>query len=268
MIRNELSEMISLGERLNAADEPAVLATLFAANGSTYRPLGSMMLGGPSSALTVGGGSGGCLEEFIARRGRALTDQQPAAMLSFDADPDADHTGVPSLGCGGSIEVLVERFTPEHLAFLRRFAAAHDADQSSTAACVIDASASPAITVRRFPLIDGDEATSLNPRLERLRERAMRASRSVQEPIGSDLRALVHYVRPLVRLVILGAGNDARRHRIDFRHQRLHLLAGDWVDRQARAAPELPLWAYGVAEVVIACWAAVLAVSVKARRRG
>jgi xanthine/CO dehydrogenase XdhC/CoxF family maturation factor len=210
MIRNELSEMISLGERLNAADEPAVLATLFAANGSTYRPLGSMMLGGPSSALTVGGVSGGCLEEFIARRGRALTDQQPAAMLSFDADPDADHTGVPSLGCGGSIEVLVERFTPEHLAFLRRFAAAHDADQSSTAACVIDASASPAITVRRFPLIDGDEATSLNPRLERLRERAMRASRSVQEPIGSDLRALVHYVRPLVRLVILGAGNDAR----------------------------------------------------------
>src|SRR5438477_1631497 len=106
MTRNELSEMIALGERLITAGEPAVLATLFAANGSTYRPLGSMMLGGPSSALTAGGVSGGCLEDFIAHRGRALTDQQPTIMLSFDADPEADHAGVPSLGCGGSIDVL------------------------------------------------------------------------------------------------------------------------------------------------------------------
>ena len=66
--------MISLAERLNAAGEPAILATLFAANGSTYRPLGSMMVGGPSAALMAGGVSGGCLRRFIARRGRALTD--------------------------------------------------------------------------------------------------------------------------------------------------------------------------------------------------
>jgi xanthine dehydrogenase accessory factor len=210
MIRNELSEMISLAERLNAAAEPAVLATLFAANGSTYRPLGSMMLGGPSSTLSAGGVSGGCLEEFIARRGRMLTDQQPAVMLSFDADPDADHAGVPSLGCGGSIEVLVERFTPEHLTFLRGFAAAHEADQGSTAACLIDTSAPPNITVRRMLSIDGEGATDFDPQLALLRDRAMLAERSVQGPMGSHLRALIHYVRPLVRLVILGAGNDAR----------------------------------------------------------
>jgi xanthine dehydrogenase accessory factor len=210
MIRNELSEMISLAGRLSAAAEPAVLATLFAANGSTYRPLGSMMLSGPSSAFTAGGVSGGCLEEYIARRGRALTDQRPAVVLSFDADPQSDHADVPSLGCGGSIEVLVERFAPEHLAFLRRFAAAHDADQSSTAACVIDTSASPAISVRRVEWTDGDDATNFDPQLEMLRKRAMAADRSMQGSIGSHLRALVHHVRPLVRLVILGAGNDAR----------------------------------------------------------
>jgi xanthine dehydrogenase accessory factor len=210
MIRNELSEMISLSERLNAAAEPAVLATLFAAHGSTYRPLGSMMLGGPSSALTAGGVSGGCLEDYIARRGRALTDQQPAVMLSFEANPDADHTDVPSLGCGGSIEVLVERFTPDHLAFLRQFAAVHDADQASTAACVIDTSASPTITVRRLLWTGDHKATTIGPQLELLRERAMCAASSMEGPIGSELRALVHYVRPLVRLVILGAGNDAR----------------------------------------------------------
>jgi xanthine dehydrogenase accessory factor len=202
--------MISLAERLSAAAEPAVLATLFAANGSTYRPLGSMMLAGPSSAFTAGGVSGGCLEEYIARRGRALTDQQPAVMLSFDADPQSEHADVPSLGCGGSIEVLVERFGPEHLAFLRRFSVAHAADQSSTWACVIDTLASPAISVRRMLWADGDDTTDLDPHLELLRERAMLAERSMTGSIGSHLRALVHYVRPLVRLVILGAGNDAR----------------------------------------------------------
>ena len=183
MIRNELSEMISLGERLNAAGEPAVLATLFAANGSTYRPLGSMMLGGPSSALTAGGVSGGCLEDYIARRGRMLTEQQPAVMLSFDADPDADHSDVPSLGCGGSIEVLVERFTPDHLAFLHQFAAVHEADEASTAACVIDTSASPTITVRRLLWTDDHNATTFDPQLELLRERAMLAARSMR---GTD----------------------------------------------------------------------------------
>jgi xanthine/CO dehydrogenase XdhC/CoxF family maturation factor len=210
MIRNELSELIALAERLSKAAEPAVLATLFAAKGSTYRPLGSMMLGGPSPAFMAGGVSGGCLEEFIARRGRALTDQLPAVMLNFDANPEADHADVPSLGCGGSIEVLVERFTPHHLGFLRQFAAAHDLDQASTAACLIDTSASPIINVQHMLSADGEDAENFDPQLERLRERALAEERSVEGQIGSHLRALVHYVRPLVRLVILGAGSDAR----------------------------------------------------------
>src|SRR5688572_15415190 len=119
MTRNDLSEMIALADRLEAAEMPAVLATLFAANGSTYRPLGSMMLGGPSSAFMAGGVSGGCLEEYILRRGRELTEQQPAVLLHFDADPESERTDVPALGCGGSIQVLVERFTADHLGFLR-----------------------------------------------------------------------------------------------------------------------------------------------------
>jgi xanthine/CO dehydrogenase XdhC/CoxF family maturation factor len=146
-----------------------------------------MMIGGPSSAFMAGGVSGGCLEEFIARRGRALTEQRSSALLSFAADPDADHSDAPSLGCGGSIDVLVERLTPDHLAFLRRFATAHEADQASTAACLIDTSATPDIAVRRILWADGNDlfgnetigngnlgvpSTNPDPQIELLRQRS------------------------------------------------------------------------------------------------
>src|SRR5450755_3757373 len=131
MIRAELLEMITLAERLLATEQPTTLATLFSADGSTYRPLGSMMVGGPSAGFIAGGVSGGCLEEYVARRGRLLSEDRPATMLSFDTDPNNQVDDTPMLGCGGSIDVLIERLTPEHLEFLRSFAAAHEADTGS-----------------------------------------------------------------------------------------------------------------------------------------
>lgn len=210
MNRNELNEMISLAEDLEADDMPAVLATLVSVRGSSYRPLGSMMLGGPSSAFVAGGVSGGCLEEYILRRGRALNDRQPAALLSFVDDPRAGHADVPVLGCGSSIEVLVERFTSHHLAFLQAFVAAHDADQASYASCVIDSSIPSVIKVRRILSTHDDQGTDSNPQLSQLQQQSLLSEFSVQGPIGPGKRAVVHYIRPSMRLVILGAGNDAR----------------------------------------------------------
>lgn len=61
MIRKELSNIIALAEDLQTDEMPAVLTTLFAAHGSTYRPLGSKMVGGPSPEFMAGGVSGGWL---------------------------------------------------------------------------------------------------------------------------------------------------------------------------------------------------------------
>lgn len=149
MLRDELSEMIRLAKRLIAAGEPAVLATLFSANGSTYRMLGSMMVSGPGSGFIAGGISGGCLEGYIAQRGRELIGRYAATMLSVDTDPDNNGDGIPSLGCGGSIEVLIERCTPDHLTLLHRFSSAHVADTCSTIACVIDTTELPSLSVHR-----------------------------------------------------------------------------------------------------------------------
>src|SRR5829696_3965534 len=119
-MRTELPELIAVAQRLLDNNEPGTLATLFAAKGSSYRSLGSMMVGGPAGAA-AGGVSGGCLEEYIVRHGREVTRDGGAAVLSFDTGGADDvEDARPVLGCGGSIEVLVERLTRGHLTHLRR----------------------------------------------------------------------------------------------------------------------------------------------------
>jgi xanthine/CO dehydrogenase XdhC/CoxF family maturation factor len=185
MLRREVQDMIDLAERLLAAGEVGVLATLFSSRGSTYRPLGSMMVAGPGS-MTAGGVSGGCLEEYIARHGRLLVQESRACMLSFDADPDADDTDKPNLGCGGSIEVLVERLTAEHVKFLRDFGAAHERDAASVACCNVIIAEDGALQVERTAF----SAFSGIPR--------------------GDARTLFHRAPLMTRLVILGAGDDVK----------------------------------------------------------
>ena len=210
MIRNELSDILSLAEEMQADAMPGVLATLVATSGSTYRTLGSMMLGSSEMELTAGGVSGGCLEEYILRRGRALSFQRPAALLHFVDDPRASRSDVPVLGCGSSIDVLVERFHPGHLEFLQKLTAAHDADQASVAFCQIDTSIPSAINVRRIIHTDGDSTADLEPQLAILQQSVMESQCSRHSPIGSNLQALAQFVQPMKRLVILGAGNDVQ----------------------------------------------------------
>ena len=65
-----------------------------------------MMIGLPGTF--AGGVSGGCLEAYVLREGVLATRRQPAAILSFNTAHETP-VGAPALGCGGSIEILVER---------------------------------------------------------------------------------------------------------------------------------------------------------------
>ena len=129
---DELAAMIALAKRLLASGTAGTLSTLFSARGSTYRPLGSMMVSLPG--MHAGGVSGGCLEEYVARVGERATRTAPVVKLRFSTHPDSEDD-VPVLGCGGSIEVLVERLMPDHVAFLEQFASASICDDGSTLAC-------------------------------------------------------------------------------------------------------------------------------------
>src|SRR5690349_7965730 len=87
-MNDDLAGMTDLANRLLRSGTPGTLSTLFAAHGSTYRPLGSMMVGLPG--MHAGGVSGGCLEEYVARVGERATRCAPAVMLHFSTHPDSD----------------------------------------------------------------------------------------------------------------------------------------------------------------------------------
>lgn len=216
MTRAELTDMIDLARRLLAAEEAGVFSTLFASNGSTYRPLGSMMVSGPPTLL-AGGISGGCLEQYVARTGRLLTATKPAAMLSFDADPDHDDGAKPILGCGGSIEVLVERLTSEHLTFLEAVRSAMESDDASAALCTVDMHDSHPARVSRTWI----DATSI----------AARHTHNIET--SGESRKLLHYIPPMTRFVIFGAGDDVQPLCTTARGLGWHVTV---VDRRARLA--------------------------------
>ena len=181
--------------------------------------------------MIAGGISGGCLEQYVARHGRELVQTNASAVISFQADPDETEARRPVLGCGGCVEVLVERLTASHLTFLHTLSRAAEGDAPATAACTIDAS-SPGMLVERFWFGDG-VARELEPEVSELRTRVLSEGHSGQADLGLNRRTLVHYVPPLTRLVILGAGEDVRPLCAIGRSLGWHVTVGD---RRARIA--------------------------------
>jgi xanthine dehydrogenase accessory factor len=228
-MRGELPQLIELASRLLANNEPGILATLFSASGSSYRSLGSMMVGGPPGEV-AGGISGGCLEEYIQRHGRELTRRCDATLLSFDTGSGEFEEAKPVLGCGGSIDVLIERLTQEHLAYLRRLAAAYDSDAPSLAACSIESTETSISVTRRWGRAGMDDSCA-KPAHQALCDR-----RSYCGQNSATKRTLVHYIPPVTRLVILGAGEDVRPVCDLARSLGWHVTVADRRGRHARTS--------------------------------
>lgn len=90
-----------------APARPAVLATLVAVSGSSYRRPGARLLmvdGRPA----VGAISGGCLEEDAAIHAGQVAATGVARTITYDTSQDNDLVWGTGLGCHGLIQVLLE----------------------------------------------------------------------------------------------------------------------------------------------------------------
>src|SRR3954469_14092646 len=156
----EPSVMADLARRIVSSGVPGTLSTLFSAHGSTYRALGSMMVSVPG--IRAGGISGGCLDDYVARVGERATRTIPATILNFSSHSEAQDHDIPDTGCGGSIDILVERLAPAHVLLLEQFVGAAARDDASMLASVVRRDADASTVARGWTSCDGPCPTGID----------------------------------------------------------------------------------------------------------
>jgi xanthine/CO dehydrogenase XdhC/CoxF family maturation factor len=205
-------------------DATAVLATLVRVEGSSYRRPGARMY--VQSTGSVGAISGGCLEgevtrkaTWIARNGPAVERYSTLFDEILDENNSLDTREIPyGLGCGGVVDVLLEPVaSPETNAMLLALEAA-ERGETLYAATVLPSAADQNPGFARVILRDDNTmffaSSDLRPKvLSRLTSLASAGgeANTVSIALGIETREVfVESVLPPQRLVLFGAGDDAR----------------------------------------------------------
>ena len=223
-------QIVEAFESLCSGGHPAALATVVAVEGSSYRRPGARMLVA-GDGRTWGTVSGGCLERDVARRARMLI-AEPANPLLISYETDEEDFGEenarpivdpgPSLGCGGRIEILIQRVTTADPAALAAISATVRQRRCAALATVLRVGSAPEDAVRCGSQLFriGDDAVSgriLDPRLhDILRDQLMSNSPADRTfvhcrhtlPRGGWADVLIEWLRPAQSLAIFGDGHD------------------------------------------------------------
>ena len=103
----ELEFIIAQYENLSSQGTGCVLATVVHVEGSSYRRAGARMLVDEFGNIT-GAISGGCLEGDALRKALHALHQQKNKLITYDTSDDDDAIIGAQLGCNGIIQVLFE----------------------------------------------------------------------------------------------------------------------------------------------------------------
>ncbi len=196
-----------------SAQGVCVLVTVVGTRGSSYRSPGARMLILPDGSR-IGAVSGGCLEGELCRRAHWWTSQTPAVLKTFDTSTQEDNDGF-GLGCGGGIDLLLERLpvpggageTHPLLAQQR----VNQSRESSALAVLVHATEGCGLHVgERFAL----ENTHDRPEIAALLRRGVKLGYSFTQELRegrfSGCRFFVESLTPPVQLLVCGAGTDAQ----------------------------------------------------------
>jgi len=162
---------------------PAVLATLVAVAGSSYRRPGARLLV-TADGRRLGSISGGCLEEDVLVRAGRVAASGRAELITYDTTSENDLVWGVGLGCHGVVQVLLEPVAAASAPWIEALAA-NLAARRPTPLAVRWQSSDPAAPLGTF--LDPAPAAALpNPTVFR------------------------ETVRPPPALLIFGAGDDAQ----------------------------------------------------------
>jgi xanthine/CO dehydrogenase XdhC/CoxF family maturation factor len=211
----EVKFLVESAERLRAAGEPFLVATVVRVRGSSYRRPGARMLL-TRDRWVAGSVSGGCLEGDVIKKAWWRTEAG-AALVTYDTRAEDEIRWGFGLGCDGVVDVLLERAGQGGIDPLALFARCIERQKQGALATVFRSSAAGVPVGSRVKLFDGAvESDPMDPRARELLTSGCAATLSsacaieVAGAIGDrTLDAFVEPVRPPVRLFVFGAGHDA-----------------------------------------------------------
>jgi xanthine dehydrogenase accessory factor len=209
----EIIDIVAAYEKAVHERKKTALATVVLVEGSAYRRAGARMLITEDGQLT-GAISGGCLEGDALRKARMVILQQEALLVTYDTMDDDDAKLGVGLGCNGIIHILIEPINDglvNPIILLKAVIASRGYSVLVTIFSVED---------RKVPqpgsclcLTDGQtlqNGLEILPYRNELLEDAKNVLDNQHSAITAywGYTAFVECVKPLISLVIIGAGND------------------------------------------------------------
>ncbi len=210
----EIIDIVAAYEKAVIQQKKTALATVVLVEGSAYRRAGARMLITEDGQLT-GAISGGCLEGDALRKARMVILQQEPLLVTYDTMDDDDAKLGVGLGCNGIIHILIEPINDRQtnpINLLKAVIASRGYSVLVTVFSVEDRKAPQPGSC--LCLADGNTLSNgleIFPYKNELQEDAKNALYNQHSAITAyqGYTAFVECIKPLISLVILGAGNDA-----------------------------------------------------------
>lgn len=214
--------LIEAAAQLRALGEAHVIATVVRISGSAYRRPGARMLIA-AGGWVAGGVSGGCLEADLVQKAWWHTENGPA-LVRYDSTVAADADGdevreAYGIGCGGVVEILLERADPSsRMDPIEIATRCRETQQRCAIATVFRSDVASLPIGTRIALAGGtvELGTAALPAavrgelvtlLQAILEHG-RAANVTLELAGGVIDVLLEPVRPPPRLFVFGAGRD------------------------------------------------------------
>ncbi|WP_259065221.1 XdhC family protein [Mucilaginibacter sp. X4EP1] len=209
----EIIDIVAAYEEAVKSGKKTALATVVLVEGSAYRRAGARMLIAEDGQLT-GAISGGCLEGDALRKARMVIMQQEPLLVTYDTMDDDDAKLGVGLGCNGIIHILIEPIIDSQInpvTLLKSVIASRNYSVLVTLFSLADRKAPQPGSC--LCLTDGNMPTNgleLLPYKDELLEDAKNALDNQRSAITAyqGYTAFVECIKPLISLVIVGAGND------------------------------------------------------------
>jgi xanthine/CO dehydrogenase XdhC/CoxF family maturation factor len=208
----EIQDILALWRQSRLEGRDLALATVVRVEGSSYRRPGARLLIS-GDGQTVGAISGGCLERDVVLKAAVVRESGKPILKRYESVSEEEAGPAASLGCGGTIEVLIEPLTDRHgHAALAALDWLFSRRKRGVIATVIAKQNAP-VTLGQRIAIDEDGATHFTSQSSVLSPQSFQDS-SQSHTLRHDLPngwidLFVEVVEPSLQLFIFGSGSDA-----------------------------------------------------------